>query len=142
MEPGFEVCGIASNAGQALSDIAESCPEIILLDLAMPNMDGLSFLDHVQADIHDPLRALKVIIVSGSAKHDAPICTDAFQRGAVACFDKSAIRAEHDEFLVLLRQVSLGEIDRECEFGDAVTLPAANEPRVEPTCQNTDHTEI
>jgi chemotaxis response regulator CheB len=120
----FEVCGLAANAEQALGDISTAQPEVILLDLALPSVDGLTFLDRVQELIHDPWAAMKVIVVSSSAKHDAPICSDAFRRGAAACFDKARVCAQSAEFMSLLREVSQGDIHRTNHPSDAITLPA------------------
>jgi chemotaxis response regulator CheB len=120
----FEVCGLAADAEQALDDISSMQPEIILLDLALPSVDGLAFLDRVQELIHDPWAAMKVIVVSSSAKHDAPICDDAFQRGAAACFDKARVCAQSEDFMSLLREVSQGTVYRAHHLSEAVTLPS------------------
>lgn len=119
----FEVCGLAADGEQALDDIPIARPEIVLLDLAMPTVSGMAFLDRAQKHIHDPWRAMKVIVVSSSAKHDAQVCTDAFARGAVACFDKSRVCAQSTDFMTLLHEVSRGPIGRYNHFSQAVTLP-------------------
>ena len=119
----FNVCGLAGDVDHAIDDIDVERPDIVLLDLALPSGDGLSFLDRTQAQIHDPWHAMKVIVVSASAKRDATVCTDAFERGAIACFDKSRVCSQSDAFLTLLHEASRGEICRDSLWGDAVTLP-------------------
>jgi two-component system, NarL family, response regulator len=43
-QPGLEVVGSASSGEEALAKIDETAPDLILLDLRMPGMDGLSTL--------------------------------------------------------------------------------------------------
>jgi len=40
-EPDFEVCGEAENGKQAIEEACESQPDLIVLDLSMPVMNGL-----------------------------------------------------------------------------------------------------
>jgi two-component system, response regulator YesN len=43
-ESGFEVCAEAGNGAEALKLLPERFPDIILLDIKMPHMDGMEFL--------------------------------------------------------------------------------------------------
>ncbi|HEV8721597.1 MAG TPA: response regulator [Candidatus Binatia bacterium] len=52
----------AENGRAALERMAESRPELILLDLMMPEMDGFQFLDEVRK--HEGLRSIPVIVVT------------------------------------------------------------------------------
>jgi two-component system, LytTR family, response regulator AlgR len=73
--PGTEVVGTA-NDGEAALEIAESLsPDLVLLDIAMPGMDGI-----------DVARAL-----SESAVDPAVVFVTAFDNFAVAAFDVAAI---------------------------------------------------
>lgn len=47
-EPGFEVVGEAENAGTAIQLAEKLQPDILLLDLAMPNTSGLEALDSLR----------------------------------------------------------------------------------------------
>ena len=49
--------------------MAESAPDLILLDLMMPEMDGFEFLDHVHA--HADWRAIPTIVVTAKDITDA-----------------------------------------------------------------------
>ena len=54
----------AANGREALATAAAENPEVILLDLLMPEMDGLRFLREFNLKLH---RSTKVIVVSNMA---------------------------------------------------------------------------
>jgi DNA-binding NarL/FixJ family response regulator len=49
-EPGFEVIGEAENGKEAIALTGELKPDIILMDLRMPEMDGVTAIGHIKAD--------------------------------------------------------------------------------------------
>lgn len=114
----LEICGMAANAETALVDINRHLPDIILLDMALPGMDGLAFLEAIQNHWHP----MHVILVSGAAKRCSETCIAALDRGAMACFDKSKIIAMADEFLALMEAAATGKIDTKRTYSDAVSL--------------------
>jgi two-component system chemotaxis response regulator CheB len=124
----LEICGMAASAEAALDDIDYHLPDIILLDLALPGMDGLGFL----AAIREHWHPMKVIVVSSAAKPGSDVCTKAMRLGAIACFDKSRIIAKARDFLRLLDEVASGTIGQEPPYSDAVTLP---KPEIVPVSQ-------
>jgi len=52
----------ASNGREALEILREQVPDLVLLDLMMPQMDGISFLRHIRR--HDDWAAIPVVIMS------------------------------------------------------------------------------
>lgn len=72
---GHECAGEAANGAEAL-DMAETCsPELILLDLRMPVMDGLTFVKAFrQRDRHTPV----IVVTSETEK---PRVIEAFRLG-------------------------------------------------------------
>lgn len=116
----LEICGMAADAETALENIDYFLPDIILLDIALPGMDGLALLDAIRRHPHH----MKVIIVSSSAKHATAICGQSFRKGAIACFDKSKLIVDAKEFIALLDEVSEGELHAQRYSDHAVTLPA------------------
>jgi serine phosphatase RsbU (regulator of sigma subunit) len=56
------VTSSAKNGLEALDQVAAEPPDIILLDIMMPEMDGFEVLAHLQADEH--LRHIPVIVIS------------------------------------------------------------------------------
>jgi CheY-like chemotaxis protein len=79
MEGHEVVC--ASDGAEGLEVAHAKCPDVVLLDLRMPVLDGLTFLDRLSQQ-HRPLPA--VIAVSAARELRAP----ALKRGAFAFLDK------------------------------------------------------
>lgn len=73
---GHTVVGEAGNGEQALSLAAELAPEVLLLDIHMPKMDGLACLDTLKEKHPNTT----VIMISGDAS--LPSVKDALARGA------------------------------------------------------------
>jgi CheY-like chemotaxis protein len=64
VEEGFSVAS-AANGADALDHLRQPClPDVVLLDLRMPTMDGYEFLKCRQAD--EKLRDVPVIVVSAT----------------------------------------------------------------------------
>jgi len=59
---GFEICGQASNGLQALQIIEETCPDLIIADIKMPEMDGIELVKSVYKQYGNEI---KFVILSG-----------------------------------------------------------------------------
>ncbi len=68
----------ATNGQEALNKIQSEQPDLVLLDLAMPIMDGFAVLERVKAD--STLRNIPVIIIS--AEHDSKSVVRGIKQGA------------------------------------------------------------
>ena len=75
--PLLEVVGIARDGLEALEKIAELAPDVVTLDLVMPNLDGLGVLRALPAE-----GGPRVVIVSISDS-DSALGVEALQSGAV-----------------------------------------------------------
>lgn len=75
---GISVAGIARNGREAVAANAKLHPDVITLDLKMPEMDGLAVLDAVLDRSPVP-----VIMVSALTRAGAAITLEALDRGAV-----------------------------------------------------------
>ncbi|MGC8857083.1 MAG: response regulator transcription factor [Anaerolineae bacterium] len=62
---GFEVTG-ASGGAEGLKKIREQHPDLVLLDLMMPEMDGLEVYQQMKAD--EKTRHIPVIVVTAKAQ--------------------------------------------------------------------------
>lgn len=78
----FEVVGEAPDGATGLEKAAETDPDIILLDLAMPDMDGLEALPQFTKRVPDA----SVVIFSGF--REAKTGTQAKELGAAAYIEK------------------------------------------------------
>jgi two-component system, chemotaxis family, protein-glutamate methylesterase/glutaminase len=76
--PGMTVVGAAENGRVALEMLDAVRPDVITLDVQMPQMDGLATLNAIFAR-----RPIPVIMVSSLTKLGAEIALDALDRGAV-----------------------------------------------------------
>lgn len=76
--PGVEVVGIAQNGKIALQKVQELKPDLLTLDMEMPEMDGLAVLDAMKGMPNAPT----VIVVSALTLHGGRLTLQALQRGA------------------------------------------------------------
>ena len=91
---GFEVAGTAANGMEAMAAVEKYSPDLILLDIRMPVMDGLAFLKW----LHDsPYRETKVLILTGYSEFDYAIT--AMRYGAMGYLNKPLDEDEIAEYL-------------------------------------------
>ena len=76
-DPDLEVAGEATNGLEALQQIREISPDLVLLDIEMPHMDGIECLKRLRL-----LSKVPVIIVSSVAQAGSPQALDARKFGA------------------------------------------------------------
>ncbi|HPO50183.1 MAG TPA: chemotaxis response regulator protein-glutamate methylesterase [Spirochaetota bacterium] len=79
----LEYCGFASNGAIAIKKIPIIDPDIITLDIEMPEMDGLTTLKHIMENNPKP-----VIMISSFTKDGAEITFKALELGAVDYIQK------------------------------------------------------
>lgn len=109
----FEVCGEAENGEVALDVASQLQPDIILLDLMMPVMDGLTALPRLQTS--SP-RSMVVVLSALDAADNADAT---FAQGAFAYLEKQLDPTDiGDELDRLLTQF------RSALDGDTVVAPA------------------
>src|SRR4051794_7771221 len=82
VEDDFEVVGTAADGAQAIERAAVLQPDVVLLDLAMPVMDGLQALPGLRAELPDA----RIVIFSGF-EHEA-LAQEALAAGADAYIEK------------------------------------------------------
>jgi len=78
-EPGFEVVGKAGNGEDLLRLIREQSPDVVLLDIIMPKIDGLGVMERVMRDT--TLKKIPAFIVITAVGHEK-VTEDAFRLGA------------------------------------------------------------
>jgi DNA-binding NarL/FixJ family response regulator len=75
-EVDIEVCGEASDGREVLSQVADTHPDVVILDISMPRLGGLETLERIRSG-HP-----KVKVVLLSVHGDAPFVQSAVQLGA------------------------------------------------------------
>lgn len=100
-EPGCSVVGVAADVPTARHMLQGRYHNLITLDLAMPGIDGLRFLDEVRDLPHAP-----IVVVSSSTRDGSPYAAEAIAMGAEACFDKTKLISDAPDFMKLLKKAA------------------------------------
>ena len=87
-DPEFEYCGYASNGRIAIEKIPIVKPDIITLDIEMPEMDGIETLRYIMEHFPTP-----VIMISSFTKDGAEITFRALELGAVDYIQKPEVKS-------------------------------------------------
>ena len=95
--PEFEIVGEADSAERALAVVAETEPDLVLLDLGLPGMGGLVCLDHLRGEHPNVM----VVVLSG--EDDPETVEVALRRGARAFVRKTV---NPGDLAATLRQVT------------------------------------
>lgn len=82
-DPDIEVVGQACDPIEARAAIKELNPDVLTLDVEMPKMNGIEFLEKIMR-----LRPMPVIMVSTLTQAGAAISIEALELGAVDCVGK------------------------------------------------------
>jgi two-component system, chemotaxis family, protein-glutamate methylesterase/glutaminase len=90
-DPDFLVVATASNGKEALERLAEMQPDLILLDIEMPEMDGLEFLRHARLKTR-----AKLVVLSSVTQPDSPKAVQARSLGADAIVTKPSGAISYD----------------------------------------------
>jgi two-component system response regulator NreC len=81
----WQLCGEATDGMEAIQKACELQPDLILLDLSMPRLNGLETARILRREI----AGAKILILS---QHDAvKLLPEAIQAGADGCVDKSLL---------------------------------------------------
>lgn len=88
LAPGFTVVGEAANGVEAIELAAQTQPDYVLLDLAMPVMDGLEAISHIRRVAPNT----KIAVLSGFDRQQ--LATLAIESGADLYLDKATALTE------------------------------------------------
>ncbi|UXY13955.1 chemotaxis-specific protein-glutamate methyltransferase CheB [Chitiniphilus purpureus] len=104
--PQFILVGEAASAAEARAAIKALHPDVLTLDVEMPGMSGLVFLEHLMR-----LHPLPVVMVSAAARQNADVILSAMALGAVDFVLKpdgadAAVLAEFERRLVATLRVA------------------------------------
>ena len=100
-EPGIEVVGEALSGAKALELLERTRPDVVLLDVGMPVMDGVQCLVEILARAPE----VRVVVLTG---HDDPVLAqETLSRGASAFVSK---HIDPGDLAAVLRQVVEGTV--------------------------------
>jgi len=132
--PGFEVVATAHSGAAAIEAVAESRPDLVLLDIYLPDMSGLAVLKAISG--------VDVLVIS--AARDVPTVREAMRGGAVNYlikpFAAAALTERLQQYARTRKQLSaLGPEARQDDvdrlFGLAGAAPALPKGLSQATCE-------
>lgn len=114
---GFEVAGRAHNGAAALESVDQLCPDLVLLDIYLPDMSGLEVLQRLREDDHPP-----VDVIAITAARDVDALRTAMRGGVIhylikpflfpAFEEKLLSYAAARERMARLGHAEQGDVDR------------------------------
>ncbi len=124
-DPEIEVVGSARDPYEARTLIKATNPDVITLDVEMPRMDGLTFLEKIMT-----LRPTPVIMVSTQTRDGSEATVRALELGAIDYVAKpnsgpADVAAMRDDLLAKVRMAATVRVSRRPALpARALTLPA------------------
>jgi two-component system, NarL family, nitrate/nitrite response regulator NarL len=100
-EPSVQIVGASKTAAEALAFLANDEPDIILLDISLPDMNGLELCEKIRL-IHKQAK-----IIGLTSTNEAGIITGLLQRGGNGYLLKNM---ERTELLEAIQTVSSGKV--------------------------------
>lgn len=110
---GFHICGEVDNGIDALQVVRSSLPDIVILDIGIPKLDGIDVINRIKKSNNHSL------IVVLSAQNGSHIMSRCFQAGADGFVSKM-------ENLTLLNSAIKQCLDGQRYFPDGVILEGKN----------------
>lgn len=128
-DPALEVVGTAADGKLAISAAKQLRPDLVLLDVEMPEMDGLEALSALRAQ--DP--SMRVIMLSRFTRRGASVTIDALLRGADDHFYLAESTTSPTTTIANLREALTPQIKAICFQGPRVKTVEADSQTVAPT---------
>ena len=126
-DPSIEVVGEAVDPIEAREKIKQLNPDVVTLDVEMPRMDGLSFLEKIMS-----LRPMPVVMVSTLTQKGADVTIRALELGAVDYvakpLDQDLTVVGHD----LIMKIKVASTARIRQSGRQRFGPGTHKPMVSP----------
>jgi len=126
LEADIEVVGEAANGREAIKGASELNPDVILMDLVMPELDGIQAIQQIKANHPDA----KVLVLTSFATDDKIF--PAIKAGALGYLIKDSDPAE---LITAIRQVNAGECSLHPIIARKVLQELKLSPKQAPTTQ-------
>lgn len=115
--PAIEVVGVAANGALSLQRIAQFTPDVITLDIEMPDMNGLEVLQHIRRDYP----STRVIMFSTLTERGASITLEALTLGADDYLPKTTTYFSGETPIARLQQILVPKITQFFRFSEGST---------------------
>jgi len=90
-EEGYEVVGEADNGVDAISQVRQLTPDLVLLDITMPRLDGIAVIERIRAlEVNTRI----IVLTSLSSEHYAARCISAGASGFISKTDELSVLAQ------------------------------------------------
>jgi two-component system chemotaxis response regulator CheB len=127
-DPAIDVVDVAGDPYEAREKIKKHNPDVITLDIEMPHMDGISFLDKIMS-----LRPMPVVMVSSLTQAGADITIQALEKGAVDYVSKpenintdAAFTLLKSELIGKVKAASMASISKRYKTSETIQKPEGN----------------
>lgn len=100
-EPSFKVVGEASDGEEVLGVLEEKDPDIVILDISMPRLDGIECIKEIKS------RGMKAKIIILTMHDDENYIKEVMRAGAVGYVQKGAVDTE---LFLAIKEVSKGQV--------------------------------
>jgi two-component system chemotaxis response regulator CheB len=127
-DQGLEVVGVAANGRIALGRIPQLNPDLITLDIEMPEMDGLQLLRELRREDH----AFPVVMFSTMTERGASVTLEALALGADDYVTKASNAGSLDVSLANLRRELLPKIHQFFHMAESPKIHPVAEPAATP----------
>lgn len=101
LEPTFEIVGEAADGLEALEKVKELIPDVVLMDLLMPVMDGITAIARIKGEFPE------VEAIALTSVLEDQIVIDAVRAGAIGYLLKDT---EADELIRAIKAASAGQV--------------------------------
>lgn len=118
-DPELRIAGVAANGKIALALLEQKVPDLVILDIEMPEMDGLTTL----AAIRKRYSRLPVIMFSTLTERGAVATLDALSLGATDYVTKPTTVADPTQAIASIQRQLIPRIKSFCRRVDYVSVP-------------------
>jgi two-component system chemotaxis response regulator CheB len=113
----IKVVGEVGSAEEAEDILRDLQPDVTLLDIQLPGMSGLDFLDHIRGWHCKPVIMLSSLTPPGASER-----VEALRRGAVGSFNKARAVMEAPKLIKMIKDAAHGTL--RTDSADAKALAA------------------